>query len=59
MAERGAVLRDVQSALLTATRATWQAEHGSWKVSGGLDLDGEELVVAIEFTGDLLVRTVF
>jgi hypothetical protein len=34
MEERGAVLADVQNALLTATRASWQSEHGSWKVVG-------------------------
>ena len=59
MEERGAVLADVQNALLTATRASWQSEHGSWKVVGGIDLDGDGLDVALEFTGDLLVRTVF
>jgi len=59
MEERGAVLADVQNALLTATRASWQSEHGSWKVVGGIDLDGDGLDVALELTGDLLVRTVF
>lgn len=59
MEERGAVLADVQNALLTATGASWQAEHGSWKVVGGVDLDGDGLNVALEFTSDLLVRTVF
>ena len=59
MEERGAVLADVRNALLTATGAFWQVEHGSWKVIGGVDLDGDGLDVALEFTADLLVRTVF
>jgi hypothetical protein len=59
MQERGAVLADVQNALLTASYARWQEEHGSWRITGGVDLDGDDLSVAIEFTGDLLVRTVF
>jgi len=59
MQERGAVLADVQSALLTATRASWQQEHSSWRVTGGSDLDGDDLTVAVEFTGELLVRTMF
>ena len=59
MQERGAVLADVQNALLTASRASWQQEHSSWRVAGGVDLDGDDLTVAIELTGDLLVRTVF
>jgi hypothetical protein len=59
MEERGAVLADVQNAILTATRAFWQADHLSWKVVGGVDLDGDGLDVALELTGDLLVRTVY
>lgn len=41
------------------SRASWQPEHGSWKVIEGIDLDGDDLDVALEFTGDLFVRTVF
>ena len=59
MEERMAVLADVQNALLTATSAFWQVEHGSWKVVGGVDLDGDDLDVALELKADLLIRTVF
>lgn len=33
MRERGADRHDVKNALLTATSATWQDDHQSWKVS--------------------------
>jgi isoaspartyl peptidase/L-asparaginase-like protein (Ntn-hydrolase superfamily) len=40
MTERGARRRDVENALLEATTATRQHDRDSWRVEGGLDLDG-------------------
>ena len=59
MAERGASRDDVQNALLTATDATWQAQHQTFLVSGGLDLRGDDLVCAVDLEDDVIVVTIF
>ena len=53
---------DFQSALISAVEATWQEEHGTWKLSGGVDRDGESLtvpVVVLIDTEDVYVWTGF
>ena len=53
---------DFQSALMTAVEATWQEEHGTWKLAGGVDHDGEPLTVPIVVlidTEDVYVWTGF
>jgi hypothetical protein len=59
MGERGATYEDVKRALVTARRAVWQDDHGTWRVVGGVDLDGDELQVAVDVQADVIVVTVF
>lgn len=49
--ERGVQPADLASAIETATHADWSEEHGSWTLSGGVDLDGDPLRVAIFIDG--------
>jgi hypothetical protein len=44
---RGVKWSDLQAALLTATDALWQEDHGTWKIIGGTDLDGDPLILAV------------
>jgi hypothetical protein len=47
---------------MTAVEATWQEEHGTWKLTGGVDRDGEPLTVPIVVlidTEDVYVWTGF
>jgi hypothetical protein len=48
MDERGATARDVQKALVTATDAEWQPDRQNYRVTGGVDLDGDSLSVAVD-----------
>jgi hypothetical protein len=59
MASRGATRADVRRAIATATSATWQADHQSWIVAGGVDLDGDSLRVAVPIEADLIIITIF
>lgn len=60
MPERSAQAHDVRSAVLSATTATWRADDQSWRLSGGVDLDGEALSVAVAIEGHVVrVITVF
>lgn len=52
MPERRVQARDVQNAVLTATHATWRPDDRSWKVTGGKDLDGDSLDVAVVIGGN-------
>lgn len=58
MRDRSATARDVVRALVTATRAS---EDGvsKYKVSGGSDLDGDDLTVIVVLEADVLVVTLF
>ena len=59
---RGIKWSDLQAALLTATDAHWQEEHGTWKITGGTDLDGDPLIVTVVVTlsgDDVYVWTSF
>lgn len=59
MDERGAVADDVVNALVTATSAVWQPDRSTWKVSGGSDLDRDDLTVAVDIQADVVVVTIF
>ena len=59
MHERRVSEDDVATALQSASAATWQADQESWAVSGGVDLDDQELEVAVVIEADLVVITVF
>jgi len=52
MPERGAQARDVECAVKTATSATWRPSDSSWRLSGGTDLDGQPLDVAVAIEGN-------
>lgn len=47
MRERGVKWLDLKIALETATAAQWQDEHGTWKVTGGTDVQGDPLTTAM------------
>ncbi len=59
MEQRNIRRRDIDRGLLTATAATHQPERDRWKVTGGEDMDGDELTLVVEVHGLLLVVTVF
>ena len=59
MATRGASKQDVIKGLRTGTTCVWSTEHASWNVTGGADLDGDEILVAVNVEGNLIIRTVF
>lgn len=59
MHQRGATRRDVTHALTTATSARWQADHESWLIEEGVDLDGDELSVACVIENGVLVVTIY
>lgn len=58
MGERGVTRNDVEHALMNAARCVWQARKETWKAFG-VDLLGDELVVAVAIEDGLLVVTVF
>ena len=49
---------DVLDALGSATQALLQ-DNGAWRVAGGVDRDGDALVVVVALEDNLLVITVF
>lgn len=59
MKQRNATRGDVRSALTTATLATFQADNGRWKITGGTDRSGDALEMAVVFENGLVVITVF
>ncbi|MCX5744645.1 MAG: DUF4258 domain-containing protein [Proteobacteria bacterium] len=59
LAERGASVRDLVAALLGATQASWQVDRANWRVSGGRDLDGDEMTVIVDLVADVIVVTIF
>lgn len=56
--ERRANAADVCSALSTAKVAIAQVD-GAWRFEGGVDLDGDDLIVVAVFRHDLLVVSIF
>lgn len=59
MAERGASEPDVRHALVTATSTLCQSDRASWRLEGGFDLDGDDLVVVLAVEANVLIITVF
>ena len=58
MQQRGADRNDVKNALISATSATWQDDHDTWRVAGGSDLDGDDLTVYVDIQADVVVVTI-
>ena len=50
--------RDVEEAVRTATAAAWQPDRGTWKLTGGMDLDGDPLTVVVAIDDDRSVTLV-
>jgi len=60
MNERGALLRDVRAAIASAKTCACVELDEKWKLSGGVDTDGAELVVVAALTTDgTLIVTIF
>lgn len=62
MQQRNLNQRDLYNALQTAKVATFDAERGyegRWLLSEGKALDGDDLDVAVELDGDVVVVTVW
>ncbi len=59
MAERGATRKCIAKALQTATEAIHQPENDRWKLTGGVDVDGDELILIVKFNRGVLVVTIF
>jgi hypothetical protein len=60
VSERGVFPEDLESAIKTAKSAQWDTEHNNWKLSGGVDLDGDALEIALDINGTTVkVVTVF
>ena len=59
MAERRVTKRCISRALQTATGAIYQVEKDRWKLTGGVDVDGDELILIVKFNGGVLVVTLF
>ncbi len=59
MSERSATLRDIRRALLTATAAVLQDGRDNFRVEGGVDLHGDDLMVICDLEADVIVVTLF
>ncbi len=59
MEERGATERDIRKALLTATAAVPQDDRDNWRVDGGVDIDGDDLMLICDLEDDVVVVTLF
>jgi hypothetical protein len=58
-AERGVGRNDVKQALVSCENADWQEEQKTWKITGGRDLDGDALTLAVAVQHGVVVVTVF
>ena len=59
MDERGATERDIRKALLTATAAVHQDDRRNWRVDGGMDIDGDDLMLICDIEANVIVVTLF
>ena len=59
MNQRGIVVADLRAAMMSAKSADWNAEEETWRLTGGTDLDGSELVVCVAVEWTVAVVTVF
>jgi Domain of unknown function (DUF4258) len=58
MARRNATRYDVRNALATCTTASASTDGpGRWKMTGGVDLDGDALSVVVALDGGVIVVT--
>ena len=52
--------RDIAHAIKGAQEATYQPDRGTWLIKGGVDVDGEPLVVVVDVkTTPICIVTVF
>lgn len=58
MLQRGATSADVRKSLLTASAATWQHNHQTFHVTGGVDTDGDDLTCNVVIEADVVVVTI-
>ena len=59
MAERGVTRKCIARALQTAKEAFHQRENDRWKLTGGVDVDGDELILIVKFDRGVIVVTLF
>jgi hypothetical protein len=59
MDERGATERDIRKALLTATAAVYQDDRENWRLDGGVDIDGDDLMLICDIDAYVIVVTLF
>lgn len=59
MDERDATERDVCNALLGGTQAAHDISKDTYRVSGGCDIDGDDLTVVVAIEADAIVITLF
>jgi len=59
MNQRGVAEADVRSAMMTAKNAAWDGSRETWRMTGGTDLDENELVVCVAVSWTVAVVTVF
>lgn len=59
MAQRGVTKRCISRALQTAKLATYEPERDRWKLTGGVDVDGDELILIVKVERGVLVVTLF
>ena len=60
MPQRNATLEDIETAVCSATAAKHDPEKGTWKLTGGADIDGDSLDVCVAIEGNVVrVVTLF
>ena len=59
MNQRGVSTADVVNAAVTATEASYQKDAQNFRVSGGVDCDGDGLTLVVDIYSDLVIVTVF
>jgi hypothetical protein len=57
--ERKIYRPDVAHAVRSATHALWQPDHGTWKLTGGTNRQGEPIVVCVGIAWVVTVVTVW
>lgn len=59
MQERNATSGDVIAAILSSSKAAYQSDRENWKLTGGVDLDGDAMTLIVDFIGDLAIITIW
>lgn len=52
-------MKCISRALQTSKDATHQPDLDRWKLTGGVDVDGDELILVVKFDNGVLVVTLF